>query len=394
MNPHQGGHIPGNGGPGSHQDGFQQYIGYLDQVALMDTQTMTLDEAKRHASSLPGCAGFTFNGAPDQIRNTRTTVFFQKQWAFGPSSEWTSFKRLDASILPPPPLPAAADTLLLPAGTITKFRCWCWRLSWNYASSRADGAQPGYCCVDHQQKFPQWGPMPGGQDWYRTYLQADGVAMFENRKPCANHCGRAHTKDSTLCCGHCTKGSSAHSDECAKEWTDVRALGGYFHFEANKRLVQQEAQEPAELARQVAEVQRWQAVMPQSPPEVGAPPTGTVVKFTCWCWRPAWNRVSCFPDGQMPGYCCIDHQREFPQWGPKPDGQDWYCTYLQSDGTAMFENRKPCVNHCGRAHMEFSNVCCGDCMKGGTAHSQECTQEWMDVRRFGLIGGYCKRATQ
>jgi len=107
-------------------------------------------------------------------------------------------------------------------------------------------------------------------------------------------------------------------------------------------------------------------------------------RFSCWCRNPTWD--------EKPGYCSIDHSNEFPQWGPA--GQEWYRTYLNSDGTAMVENRKPCLNKCGRAAntLEGYDTCCMNCRLGQHCqHTERCQNEWLEVRR---VGGYCRLAYQ
>ncbi|MHC5034694.1 MAG: hypothetical protein ACYTFZ_06630, partial [Planctomycetota bacterium] len=104
-----------------------------------------------------------------------------------------------------------------------RLTCWCGLKAWNSETARADGVRPGYCSVDHQAAWPQWGPPPG-QQWYRTFLCADGASMVANRQPCSRKCGRAARQGHRVCCASC---GSGHEPACNAEWAQVRAVGGY-----------------------------------------------------------------------------------------------------------------------------------------------------------------------
>ena len=110
-----------------------------------------------------------------------------------------------------------------------RLTCWCGAKAWNSITRNADGVRPGYCCEDHKATFPQWGPPPG-QQWYRTYLSADGSQMVEDRRPCSLRCGRAARNGQDVCCARC--GTQGHEAACDAEWQQVRAVGGYGRLSA------------------------------------------------------------------------------------------------------------------------------------------------------------------
>lgn len=75
------------------EDGFIRRDGFIGVGEDLLVETMTVDEAKRKASAMPRCQGFTFTGGPT---NDPVEIFFKSESdnTVGKFCKWTSYQKV------------------------------------------------------------------------------------------------------------------------------------------------------------------------------------------------------------------------------------------------------------------------------------------------------------